>query len=95
MKILERDLERHFSSECKRLRVPTLKLNVRFSRGWPDRLIACRSGLRLIELKTDKGKLSALQTKVISTLGSLGIVVIILRSKKEITEYLENLNGSC
>jgi hypothetical protein len=93
-KVLEKDLEKYFAKECKRLSLPTLKLNVRFSRGWPDRLVASRSGLHLVELKTETGKLSALQERVIFTLGSLGVTVTVLRSKNQITEYLESLHGS-
>ena len=38
--ILERDLERYFTAQCKKYGLLTLKLHVRFSRGWPDRIVS-------------------------------------------------------
>lgn len=92
-KVLEKHLETHFAKECKRLGIATLKLSVRFSTGWPDRLVASHQGLGLAELKTKVGVLSPRQKAVHQTLAQFGIIVVVLRSKEEITEYLEQHHG--
>jgi hypothetical protein len=87
--MLERDLERYFTKVCKDLGVLSLKLNVRYSRGWPDRVVAFSSGRVLwIELKRPEGKLSALQSRVHEQLRSRGHEVLVLRTKHEILDAL-------
>lgn len=87
--ILEKHLEAHFAKECKRLGLLTVKLSLRYSTGWPDRLVASRRGLSLAELKTPTGVLSAKQKLVFATLKLFSIQVAVLRTKLEITTYLE------
>lgn len=87
--ILEKHLEAHFAKECKRLKILSLKLSVRYSTGWPDRLVASRRGLSLAELKTPTGVLSPKQKFVFAALKLFSIQVAVLRTKIEITEYLE------
>lgn len=90
VKILERDLERHFSKECKRLGIESLKIIPRFSVGWPDRLVILQDTKVLwVELKTLTGVLSAKQIKVHNTLRNHGHTVYVLRTKEEITNVLE------
>ena len=43
VKVLERELERHFSAECRRLNIVSLKLMLKFATGWPDRVIPLRN----------------------------------------------------
>lgn len=91
VKILERQLEVHFSKECKRLGLLTLKLNVRYARGWPDRLVVLDRGQCLwVELKTMTGRLSPLQQRLHRLLEQKGHVVMVLRSKEEISRVLES-----
>ena len=92
-RILEKHLEQHFTKECRRLGIATLKLSVRFSTGWPDRLIASPNGLALAELKTETGVLSAKQKLVLSILAAFGIHVPVLRTKEQITKWLEQQHG--
>jgi hypothetical protein len=90
-KILERDLERYFAKECKRLSLTTLKLALRFSTGWPDRLVLLMTGKILwVELKTLTGVVSPRQSLIHQTLNDHGHNVLILRTKKEITNALES-----
>lgn len=87
--VLERDLERHFSNTCKKLGLITLKLNVRYTRGWPDRVVVLPDKRVLwVELKTLTGKVSALQARVHLDLNSMRHDVLILRTKQEITDAL-------
>jgi len=87
--VLERDLERHFSNICKKLGLITLKLNVRYTRGWPDRVVILPDKRVLwVELKTLTGKVSALQARVHLDLNLMRHDVLILRTKQEITDAL-------
>jgi hypothetical protein len=87
--LLERDLERYFSAQCKKHKLLTLKLHVRFARGWPDRIVALENGEVLwIELKRPGGKLSALQEKVHADLMRLGHKVYVTYSKEDIDRVL-------
>ena len=83
--LLERDLEAYFSKQCKKAGLLTLKLNVRFARGWPDRIVALENGEVLwVELKRPGGKLSPLQLKVHEQLNKLGHFVQVINSKEGI-----------
>ena len=89
VKILERELERHFSKECKRLGLESLKIIPRFSVGWPDRVVILEESLVLwIELKTLTGVISPKQHKIHNMLRSHGHNVLVLRTKEEITNAL-------
>lgn len=87
--ILERHLEAYFSKKCKELKLLTLKLNVRYARGWPDRIVPLSDGRVLwVELKRPGGQLSALQTKVHADLQSLSHNVYTIDSKEGIDRVL-------
>jgi hypothetical protein len=87
--LLERDLERYFSAQCKKHKLMTLKLHVRFARGWPDRIVALENGEVLwVELKRPGGTLSALQEKVHADLARLGHSVHVTYSKEDIDRVL-------
>jgi len=87
--ILERDLERYFTAQCKKHGLLTLKLHVRFARGWPDRIVAIENGEVLwVELKRPGGKLSALQAKLHTDLSKIGHKVYVLDSKEGIDRVL-------
>ena len=93
--ILERELERHFSAECKRLGITSLKLMLKFATGWPDRVVPLKNQKVLwIELKTLTGIVSARQETIHTLLRNLGHKVLILRTKKEITDALESSSVS-
>jgi hypothetical protein len=87
--ILERDLEKYFTAQCKKYKLLSLKLHVKFARGWPDRIVPLENGEVLwVELKRPGGKLSALQTKVHSDLEKLGHKVYVIDSKEGINRVL-------
>ena len=87
--ILERDLERYFSAQCKKHKLLTLKLHVRFARGWPDRIVALPNGKVIwVELKRPGGKTSALQDKVHHELRKLKHNVFVVDSKEGIDYVL-------
>ena len=87
--ILERDLEKYFTAQCKKRKLMTLKLHVKFARGWPDRIVPIENGQVLwVELKRPGGKLSALQAKNHISLLRLGHEVYVLDSKEGIDRVL-------
>ena len=89
VKVLEWELERHFSKECKRLGLESLKIIPRFSVGWPDRLVILKDTVVLwVELKTVTGVISPKQHKVHNMLRLHGHNVLVLRTKEEITNAL-------
>jgi hypothetical protein len=93
-KILERDLERHFSKECKRLKIVSVKLHLRFSTGWPDRVVVLDDDVLWVELKTITGIVSERQKVIHNTLRQLNQKVLILRTKEDITHALESASVS-
>jgi hypothetical protein len=87
--LLERDLEAYFTRQCKKHNLLTLKLNVRYARGWPDRIVALSGGTILwVELKRPGGKVSPLQAKVHKELQNLGHDVHVIDSKEGIDRVL-------
>lgn len=87
--ILERDLEAYFSAICRKRNLLTLKLSVRYSRGWPDRLVALPNGKILwVELKRLGAKPSPLQNKVHAQLAERGHKVFIIDNKEDIDAIL-------
>jgi hypothetical protein len=93
--VLERDLERHFGKECKRLKLASIKLHLRYSTGYPDRLVILPFNKVLwIELKTLTGKLSDRQEHVHFLLRLNHHCVLVLRTKEEITNALESASIS-
>lgn len=87
--IKERMLERHFSHTCKQMRVLTLKLNVVGQRGWPDRVVILPNRqVFWVELKTVVGRVSPMQQHIHEQLRDAGHIVLVLRTKEEITDAL-------
>jgi len=87
--ILERDLEGYFARQCKKKGLMTLKLNVRFSRGWPDRIVVLKDGkVMWVELKRPGAKLLPLQVKVHFELNKWNQEVYVIDSKEGIDNVL-------
>lgn len=87
--ILEKHLEQYFAGQCKKLRLQTLKLHIRFTRGWPDRLVLLQGGKILwVELKRPGGKVSPLQEKKHKEMAAWGHHVYVIDSKEGIDNVL-------
>lgn len=87
--MLEKDLERYFTVQCKKRKLMTLKLAVRFSRGWPDRLVLLPAGKILwVELKRPGGKTTPLQNKTHKEMLEHGHTVYVIDSKEGIDSVL-------
>lgn len=92
-KILERELEAHFSRQCKKLGLMTLKIQQRMGRGYPDRMVMLPlNRVAWAELKTLTGKLSPRQTLVHKQLHEAGHQVEVLRTKESITTFLTDIS---
>jgi hypothetical protein len=87
--LLERDLENYFTKRCKELNILSLKLNVRYKRGWPDRIVIRKNGRVIwVELKRPGGKLSALQEQTHHQLRQEHHEVYVIDSKEGIDDVL-------
>jgi hypothetical protein len=94
-KVLERDLERHFSLMCRRLGLLTIKMNLRGLTGCPDRLVFLPDErVAWVELKTLTGQLTARQKLFIGKMQDTGHPVSVLRTKEQITSFLQRLSES-
>lgn len=72
----ESSLEKSFARRLKACGLTSLKLNVTGQRGWVDRLVILPNGrVVFVELKTKRGKLSALQKHNHLLLVKLGHIV--------------------
>ena len=89
--MLERELEAYFRTQCQRLGLITIKLNIQQNQGWPDRLVLKKGKAYFSELKTLTGKQTPLQKLRAAMLESFGFPVPILRSKVQILAYLEEI----
>lgn len=89
----ERALQRYFISEVKKRALGIIvKVDCPSRRGWPDLIHAFPGGeLRLIELKTDMGKLSMHQLMLHKELKDIGHSVTVLSGKDEIETYLREI----
>lgn len=61
--------------------------------GWPDLQVVKGGRILLIELKTDKGVVSAAQTKVHKDLTDNGTEVVVVRSLEEFVRVVEGWLG--
>ena len=87
--LLERHLETYFSAACKKRGLLTLKLSVRYARGWPDRIVPLKvGGVLWVELKRPGGKTSPLQDKVHRDLEKIGHHVHIIDYNEGIDNFL-------
>ena len=85
--MLEKRIEQHLSKRVKELGGLSLKWISTIS-GVPDRIVFLKNQIHLVELKTEKGKLSARQHVVFKELSDLGFPVTVLRSKEDVDEFI-------
>jgi hypothetical protein len=85
--MLEKRIEQHLSKRVKELGGLSLKW-ISTITGVPDRIVFLKNQIHLVELKTEKGKLSARQLVVFKELSDLGFPVTVLRSKEDVDEFI-------
>lgn len=91
MPVLEKHIEQKFVQTLKKVcHLKSLKLNVMFSRGWPDRLILIPGGRPLfIEFKRPGEELTDLQREIHEFLKSLGYEVEVHTSAETAIESVQ------
>ena len=91
--MLERDLEKIFVAEMKKLGGYAYKFVSPGNDGVPDRIAICPNGkLVFVELKTNTGKLSALQIMQIRRLWGLNQIVAVVKGVQGLVEFFRD-NG--
>jgi hypothetical protein len=85
--MLEKRIEQHLSKRVKELGGLSLKW-ISTITGVPDRIVFLKNHIHLVELKTEKGKLSARQHVVFKELSDLGFPVTVLRSKEDVDDFI-------
>jgi hypothetical protein len=89
--MLEKRIEQHLSKKVKELGGLSLKW-ISTITGVPDRIVFLKKQIHLVELKTETGKLSARQHVVFKELSDLGFPVTVLKSKKDVDEFIRQKN---
>lgn len=84
---LERDIEKYLADAVKRMGGICRKVAWINRRGAPDRIVLL-NGVRFVELKTSKGKLSKIQEQEIETLKKHGADAHVLWSKKCVDTFI-------
>lgn len=89
--MLEKDIERKLISEVKKLGGRAYKWVSPGNDGVPDRIVIL-PGMRpvFVELKTESGKLSALQRVQIRRLLDMGQDVRVLKGIREVEQFVED-----
>jgi hypothetical protein len=87
--MLEKQIEKYLVKKVTQSKGLTFKW-ISTVAGVPDRLVFLNNQVRLVELKTADGKLSARQILVFDQLGEAGFPVYILRSYEDIEEFIRD-----
>lgn len=93
--MLERDLEKYFVSEIKKLGGLCYKFVSPGNSGVPDRIVVLPKVVHFVELKTKKGRLSPLQKRQIKKLNNLGQRTWVLYGFEDVEKYINILKFEC
>lgn len=92
--MLEKDIERKLVQEVKALGGLCLKFTSPGVRGVPDRIVMLPGGrIIFVEMKTEAGKLSPQQQKVLARFTRLGIDWAVVSTPELLNIFLENCKG--
>lgn len=90
--MLEREIEKRFGAMLRKQGCLFLKFVSPGNIGVPDRIVICPDGrLYFVELKTEHGKVSEAQKKMIRELRMHGQAALVLRGMDECVEFAELL----
>jgi hypothetical protein len=93
--MLEKQIESKIVKKAKELGFLTYKFSSPSNRGVPDRIFISPHGeVFFIEFKSEKGKLTKLQEKVIKDICNYGVGVFIINSVEVGLQILTLLKGS-
>ena len=90
----EKDIEAKITKKAKDLGFLVYKFSSPSHRGVPDRIfISPEGGVFFIEFKSEKGKLTELQNKVITDIRLQGVEVFVVNNVKTGLEILDSKKG--
>ena len=90
----EAQLERYFSSACRREGWKAIKL-LPSERGVPDRLVLTPGGgVFFVELKTETGRVSPAQREWHRRAAVLGTHVYVVKGRNEVDQWIETIKQS-
>ena len=89
-KMLEKEIEAYLNKRVKETGGLTLKW-ISTVTGVPDRIVLRQGVIRLVELKTPTGKLSARQEIIFNELERQGFPVVVARSRADVEKLIEDM----
>lgn len=91
-KLSEKNIERFLTNKMKEMGGASYKFISPGNAGMPDRLIITKTGgVFLVELKTEKGRLSKIQKAQIKKLRDKGVKVFITYGFNEVEDFLKEV----
>lgn len=93
--MLEKEVEKYLVREVKKIGGVSFKFISPGNAGVPDRIVILPMGkVVFVELKTDKGKLSKLQTAQIRKISELGAEVKVLYGIEGVKEFINEIQST-
>ena len=89
--MLEKNLEKYFVSEIKKLGGLCYKFVSPGNSGVPDRIVVLPKVIHFVELKTDRGVVSPLQKIQIKKLNNLGQRTWVLYGLEDVEKFIDIL----
>lgn len=89
--MLEKELEKYFVSEIKKLGGRCYKFVSPGNSGVPDRIVVLPKVVHFVELKTERGRLSPLQKRQIKKLNDLGQMTWVLYGFEDVENFINIL----
>ncbi len=91
--MLEKNLEKYFVSEIKKLGGLCYKFVSPGNSGVPDRIVVLPGVIHFVELKTDRGVVSPLQKRQIKKLNNLGQRAWVLYGFEDVEKFMNVLKS--
>lgn len=88
--MLEKEIEAYLNKRVKETGGLSLKW-ISTVTGVPDRIVLRQGVIRLVELKTQTGKLSVRQEIIFSELERQGFPVVVVRSRSDVENLIEDM----
>jgi Holliday junction resolvase-like predicted endonuclease len=93
--MLEKQIQQKIVAICKQHGIVAFKCDSTSSRGWPDLTIIMPDGtVHFVEVKTERGVVSALQKRMHDKLRNNNANVHVIRSVEEFTEFVDRRTAS-
>ena len=88
--MLERDVEKYFVAQCKKLDWLCWKMQSSSLRGFPDRMVVTGSGqIYFCEIKAEGGRPSPLQKAVAAKLAAKNVKVYLLVGREGVDMFMK------